>query len=111
MSSADCGHTKKNDETHGIIRKSSDSSPALVAGYEDLRRQALDGGAYHQGLGMVLFLRQGMVAWMMAWLESNSPAPQAQKPRHGGRIPENHRSEIVGILAAMALSHWQEART
>jgi len=81
-----------------------------VAGYEDLRRQAFDGGAYRQGLGMVLFLRQGMVAWMMAWLEANSQARQEQRPWPGVRVPENQRSEVVTILAAMALSHWQEAR-
>jgi hypothetical protein len=81
-----------------------------VAGYEDLRQQALDGGASRQGLGMVLFLRQGMVAWMMAWLEANSPAPQEKRLWPGVRVPENQRSEVVAILAAMALSHWEEAR-
>jgi len=96
-------------KAQGITCRSSNSNPAMVAGYEDLRRQALDSGVYHQGLGMVLFLRQGMVAWMKAWIESKAPAPQEQMPSPGLRVPENHRSEIIVIMAAMALSHWREA--
>ena len=60
-SSAGCGDRKKNDDGTG------DTSPLLATGtredvverYEELRQQALDTGAKHQGgLGLALLMRQ-----------------------------------------------------
>ena len=81
-----------------------------MAGYEDLRRQALDGGGCHHGLGMALLLRQGMVAWMTAWMESNSRVPENWRLTPAVAVPEDRHGEIVAILATMALNHCQEMR-
>jgi len=84
----------------------------LAAGYEDLRRQALEGSPSQHGLGMALLLRQGMVAWMKAWLQSTSRPPEGWKsPTDAGAVVTDDRlGKVVVILAAMALSHWQEQR-
>ena len=76
-----------------------------VAGYEDLRRQAVGAPGLHNGLGMVLFLRQGMTAWMKARLQATS-ARVGSSCRRGDsdeRIPLDLRGEAALILAGMAL--------
>ena len=90
----------------------SNCEPSLAAGYEDLRRQVLEGSPSQRGLGLALLLRQGMVAWMKAWLQSTS------RPREGWKLPtdasavvtHDRLGKVVVVLAAMALSHWQEQR-
>jgi hypothetical protein len=77
----------------------------LVAHYEQLRSDALSysaGGRGH-GLGMIVFLRQGMLSWMRAWSRysggSLSPSPP---PAQGDTtVPVEIRSQITTILAAM----------
>jgi hypothetical protein len=81
-----------------------------VAGYEELRSQVLDGGGCHHGLGMALLLRQGMAAWMKAWMESTPRVPDDRRTTPAAALPENGHHEIVAILATMALSHCQELR-
>ena len=57
------------------------------------------------GLGMALFLGQGMVAWMQAfsWLASINPHNPRQYLSPATRVPDDVRGEIVLVLAAMAL--------
>jgi hypothetical protein len=47
---------------------------SLISAYEDLRQQATD-GLSSGGLGMALFLGQGMVAWLRtcSWVSSTAP--------------------------------------
>ena len=94
------------------MESGGEPNQALVAGYEDLRRQTLDQNPFQQGLGMALLLRKGMVAWMKAWLESAPPVlANCDAPVNTDTIVANdHRNEVVAILAAMAFSHWQEQR-
>ena len=83
-----------------------------VAGYEDLRRQAVGAPGLHNGLGMVLFLRQGMTAWMKARLQATSARAGSSCPRGDSdeRIPLDLRGEAALILAGMALGGLQGGR-
>jgi hypothetical protein len=64
-----------------------------------------------QGLGLALFLRRGMTAWMQAWSEcagNVEPAARPQPVVHE-MIPVDIRSQIATLLAGMILSLQQEA--
>jgi hypothetical protein len=85
---------------------------ALVAGYEDLRHQALHNPAAPSGLGWAVLVRQGMAVWMKLCAESLTARPQTEAPRPATVVvlPYYVRSEMVQILTAMAVGCWQEAR-
>ena len=64
-----------------------------------------------QGLGLALFLRRGMTAWMQGWSECAGdfePAMRAQ-PGADTAIPMDMRSQITTLLVGMILSLQQEA--
>lgn len=87
----------------------------LVAGYEDMRREFVDGGdAGRRGRGVALFLRKGMVAWMEV-LGSYGDCGDTGRDltvgagRQADRVVSNDvRQEIVRLLAAMVLSRQGE---
>jgi hypothetical protein len=81
----------------------------LTAQYEQLREQALSGTG--RGLGLTLFLREGMTAWLAAWLAGDlaramghTPIAAAPTPRptHAGR------RELAMLLAGLAISCYHE---
>ena len=84
----------------------------LAARYEQLRRDAMGRlTSGDQGLGLALFLRRGMTAWMQAWSEcagNVEPARRSQPVVHE-TIPVDMRSQIATLLAGMILSLQQEA--
>lgn len=83
-------------------------SSELVNRYEELRCQAL--GEVGRGLGMVLFLREGMKAWMEAWMNS-TPSTAERAPASRGAsiaVPEVIRNEAILVLVEMALGVQQE---
>jgi hypothetical protein len=53
-----------------------------------------------------------MVAWMKAWLESTPRPREGCKPPTdaGAVVTDDRLGKVVVVLAAMALSHWQEQR-
>jgi hypothetical protein len=62
-------------------------------------------------LGLALFLRRGMTAWMQAWSEcagNVEPGPSSQ-PVIDDPIPSDIRSQITTLLAGMILCLQQEA--
>ena len=62
----------------------------MVGHYEDLRRQVLSPtGVGRGGRGVVLFLRQGMKAWMDAWLGCVTAGPT--------KVPLQSDSRMVKI--------------
>jgi hypothetical protein len=78
---------------------------ALAAGYEELRRAALGGAAGSgRGLGLALFLRSGMAAWMetCAALVPSRDAPA--RPTGPPVVPLDLRLEVATLLAEMALA-------
>jgi hypothetical protein len=82
-----------------------------ISAYEDLRQQATDGSS-SGGLGMALFLSQGMVAWMRAcsWVSSTTPDNLRRCPTAAVSLPNDLRGEVVLVLAAMALNQASEVR-
>lgn len=85
---------------------------SIVAGYEDLRHQALHNPAAPSGLGWAVLVRQGMAVWMRLCAESLTARPQTQasRPATEGILPCYVRSEMVQILTSMAVGCWQEVR-
>jgi len=83
----------------------------LVAGYEDLRRQAMgDGMGDMARLGTALFVHKGMAAWLRAWSDCTPPSETARihDSCPEGGVPSELQSEVVMILAGMALNRYQE---
>ena len=65
-----------------------------------------------EGLGLALFLRRGMTAWMQAWSECAPPqSNQATRsqPDVDETIPGDMRPQITTLLASMILCLQQEA--
>ena len=88
----------------------SSSHGAYVAGYEELRRQFLNG---HCGAGLAVFLRRGMWEWMHVCSVCNSTLPikvRARTETAEPMIPQDLQTEIVLILAGMLLHGYQEVR-
>jgi hypothetical protein len=97
------------------LNEASDTSATrqdLAAHYEQLRCDAMGRPTFRsQGLGLALFLRRGMTAWMQAWSEcagNLEPATHSQ-PKADATIPMDLRSQITTLLVGMILSLQQEA--
>jgi len=82
----------------------------LIAGYEELRRQALDG---YRGPGLAFLLRHGMKTWMETCSDSAAtvPAPAQECISREVVIPTGARAEFVVLLAGMILHNHTEGRT
>jgi len=82
-----------------------------AARYEQLRREALQrvSGA-SSGIGLAVFLRQGLTAWMRACGSVLTPSvnPVAQ-PALISSLPFDVRTQTVLILAGMLLGNRSEA--
>lgn len=83
--------------------------PDLTARYEQLRRDATGCQPGGEGLGLALFLRSGMTAWMQAWSEC-ADAETETCSISGGKetIPADMRSQLAILLAGMILCLRQE---
>jgi hypothetical protein len=71
----------------------------LAGHYEALRSVALDEGLGRAGLGAALLSSKGMAAWIRGW-RACTPVP----PRRGAPALARSHSDVVGLLAAMALA-------
>ena len=76
----------------------------LVAYYEQLRRDAMDRSG-RQVLGLALFLRRGMTAWMQAWSEcaGNVEPEMCSLPDSNEAMPADMRSQLTSLLTGMIL--------
>jgi hypothetical protein len=83
----------------------------LAAQYEQLRSDALRAAGGGGGLGLVLFLRQGMLPWMRAASRCTSERPPVSSPppRAEAILPLEIRSQITLVLAAMIVGRRKEA--
>jgi len=83
----------------------------LAAQYEQLRSDVLSCPfSRGHGLGLVVFLRQGMLCWMRAWSRySGGPPPRpSSSPQTDTILPLEIRNQITIVLAAMIASQQQE---
>jgi hypothetical protein len=88
-----------------IVSTATSVSDALVAAYEELRREFL--GSAHgpaRGLGVALLLDRGMPDWMEACARFVNTAVRTE-PQSGRQptLPASVRTEIVVLLAGMVL--------
>jgi hypothetical protein len=81
----------------------------LVAAYEELRRQLLNG---QRGPGLALFIRSGMRELMKSYSLCAVPPPiqVLTAANDEAVLPQGVRTEVVLILAGMLLHGCQEAR-
>jgi hypothetical protein len=94
------------------------ASPQSAAGkdwvtrYEQLRKDVLS-QATGGGFGLIIFLRQGMTAWIRAsacvFTPVLTPAGQSGQPWDTVSLPGEVRSQAAIILAGILLHHPTEA--
>ena len=85
-----------------------DDAQACVRAYEALRSHVLAGTNTGSPAGLVVLLRQGVAAWMMARRSAcTCPAPAAARTTTLLAGEEIHAA-IVRVLASMALAAQQE---
>ena len=82
-----------------------------AARYEQLRSAALNrGSGVSSGIGLVVFLRQGLTAWMRACSSVLTPSVnQVPQPSPISSLPFDVRTQTVLILAGMLLGNRSEA--
>lgn len=86
------------------------ASEEMARHYEQLRRQALGQQGTSRNLGLALFLRRGMAAWMQAWVEC-APARDlsgAGPSRGEPDLSADVRGELIRGWVDMALSARRE---
>ena len=77
-----------------------------VAAYENLRRHVLAGTAFTHHFGLVLLLREGLVAWMSRCATSADPpepAVDAQPPAAAPDVFGEIHASVVQVLVSMVL--------
>jgi len=97
-------HDRPDDHTDG---------PEQVTRYEDLRRHVISHGGGHR-LGMALFHREGMKAWLDAW--STCSTQGARPLRDASADPARGRpltltgdlGAVVRLVASMAMATLQD---
>jgi hypothetical protein len=86
----------------------------LTAQYEELRAQAVSGSAaLATPLGLAVFLRRGLAAWLAVCIEMlgrSAPPPDRPLAAGGPRavLPTGLHAEAVRVLASMALAGCQK---
>jgi hypothetical protein len=87
------------------------ANPDLTEQYEQLRREATNRSEHRgEGLGLALFLRRGMAAWMQAWSQCTDVAPKAHlQPAMTAAVPIDLRMQVATLLAGIILGLHQEA--
>lgn len=83
----------------------------LVQHYEDLRGRAVKGPIGGPRRGLTVLIRDGMAAWMELCAQCSSPTTKETRTTIEGRECglENVESEVVDVLANMALNQLKEA--
>ena len=97
-------------------RLHSCNAEQLHEGYEQLRRDALGNWAIEgmKGKGLVLFLRHGMLAWILAWSECaivDSASKNECEVSDRYLMPEDIRYQTAVLLATMAVHVRREVRS
>lgn len=98
------------DSAHATA--SGQSAPDHAARYETLRAYAVPRHAPATRDGLVVLLRQGVAAWMVAWCRLPAPPtrPTQEERQRPSPLPDDASAEVVHVLAAMTLRHIQEVR-
>lgn len=78
--------------------------------YEALRCYAIERHGPVVRLGLAVLLRQGVAVWMEAWSKLPAPVAHTTKDDTARLLPcsDSSSTQVVRILAAMALEHIQQ---
>ena len=98
----------KPDRLHGC------NARLLHEGYEQLRRDALGATGRMKGKGLVLVLRRGMFAWILAWSEcalTDSERENECEEADRYLMPEDIRYQTAVLIATMVLHARREVRS
>ena len=82
----------------------------VVAAYEDLRRRVLAGAPFGGHVGLVVLLREGIVAWMIRGSAGAAPVEAANAERRGAAplVSSEIHAAVVRVLVSMTLGGLQE---
>ncbi len=96
-----------------LVAGATGEADDLLARYEELRRNVLGARSGGLAVGLGMFVRQGMAAWMTAWSSTGDQATAAPRahPDAGAGMPQGAQAEIVALLASMALGSMQGVTT
>jgi hypothetical protein len=84
--------------------------PDFTEQYEQLRREATSHFVHgRKGLGLALFLRRGMTAWMQAWSQCTVTPKVHSQPAMPAAIPIDLQTQVATLLAGIILGLHQEA--
>ena len=84
--------------------------PDLTEQYEQLRREATSHSRHgRNGLGLTLFLRRGMTAWIQAWSQGTTTPQAHSQPAVAATVPIDLRTQVTTLLAGIILGLHQEA--
>jgi len=77
-----------------------------MADYEALRHAVLEGTRGDGDLGLALFIRRGMAAWLRAWAGCAAPPPSRDAVPMGTTsfLPAGIRGDVARLLITMALT-------
>ena len=83
----------------------------LTERYEELRAQAMGKSGMAAPLGLALFLRRGMPAWLEAWSGCMPPETPGLEPYSVAKpLPDPPCNEVAVVLAGMILFSCREVR-
>ena len=96
------------------VRKSqldSESDDSILLQYESLRLQVLNryGDFSERGLGLTLFIRRGMLAWIEVCYKCMPADSSRQKQTELPVFAYGVTSEMVKVMANITLSNLEEA--
>ena len=83
------------------------NAPAHIARYEELRRHVVEQQSLAGRLGLAVLLQHGLAAWVEQWSKMPTPTPPVEISRPS-LLPDDNNTDVINVLAAMALSHMQE---
>lgn len=88
----------------------SQADDSILLQYESLRLQVLSryGDFSEQGLGLALFIRRGMLAWMEVCHKCMSADSSRQKKTEPPAFALCATSEMIKVMANITLSHLEE---
>lgn len=101
---------KRGASNHKMMDLPIGAPFGFVESYEALRAQALGAEMTTQPLGLALFLRRGLAAWLRSAAHAAHPAPSSPPSRspQSSPVPMELRAEMALILTNMALSNRKE---
>lgn len=82
-----------------------------AARYEVLRAYAVGRRTLASREGLIVLLRLGVAGWMEAWSKLPEPPPRPVQVKHPQppALRDDASAEVIRVLAAMTLTHLQEA--